>query len=104
MLTPPPGFEMNADSGGVRTRSGGRRDARGGGVISEAEIALTQSQPLPSQENPIQAANEGEIVQDEELHEEEPSPPRRSERIKQIIFNKPPAPGPGLREDDAIEV
>ncbi|PWA49794.1 tetratricopeptide-like helical domain, DYW domain protein [Artemisia annua] len=68
----------------------------------QAEIALTQSQPMPSQENPVQAANE--IVQDEDLHEEEPSPLRRSERIKQIIFNKPPAPGPGLSEDDAIEV
>ncbi|PWA49532.1 hypothetical protein CTI12_AA393650 [Artemisia annua] len=205
MSTPPPGFEMNADSGGVRTRSGGRRDARGCGVIFrgsgvmmkggasspklfrqggrfvhagrfsepgnsregdgltrvngklvrtrgrgdgsrarmypqgikpigygvsydpidgepmlgdvigiprpawppddaqvQAEIALTQSQPMPSQENPVQAANE--IVQDDDLHEEEPSPLRRSERIKQIIFNKPPAPGPGLSEDDAIEV
>ncbi|PWA38207.1 hypothetical protein CTI12_AA583410 [Artemisia annua] len=68
------------------------------------EIALSQSQPLPSQENPVEAANEGEIVQHVELHQEEPSPPRRSERIKQIIFKRPPAPGPGLREDDAIEV
>ena len=69
----------------------------------QEEIALSQSQPLPSQENPVQAANEGHIVQDEELEEEEPSL-RRSERIKQIIFNKPPSPGPGLKASDAIEV
>lgn len=69
----------------------------------QEEIALSQSQPLPSQENPVQAANEGPVVQDEELEEEEPSL-RRSERIKQIIFNKPPSPGPGLKASDAIEV
>ena len=69
----------------------------------QEEIALSQSHPLPSQENPVQAANEGPVVQDEELEEEEPSL-RRSERIKQIIFNKPPSPGPGLKASDAIEV
>lgn len=29
---------------------------------------------------------------------------RQSERIKQIIFNRPPSPGPGLNEDDAISL
>ena len=29
---------------------------------------------------------------------------RQSERIKQILFNRPPSPGPGLTEDDAISL
>ncbi|PWA62238.1 hypothetical protein CTI12_AA211770 [Artemisia annua] len=70
----------------------------------QTEIALTQSQPIASQEAQVDAANEGQDVDDAEWHEEDPEPVRRSERIKQIIFNKPPAPGPGLKPDNAIEV
>ncbi|PWA66927.1 hypothetical protein CTI12_AA223260 [Artemisia annua] len=70
----------------------------------QTEIALTQSQPLASQEAQVHAANEGQDVDDAQWQEEDPEPVRRSERIKQIIFNKPPAPGPGLKADDAIEV
>ncbi|PWA41760.1 hypothetical protein CTI12_AA551870 [Artemisia annua] len=52
----------------------------------QSEIPLTQSQPLASEENG------DENVQEEVWREEEPLPFRRSERIKQINFNKPPTP------------
>ncbi|PWA37166.1 hypothetical protein CTI12_AA593070 [Artemisia annua] len=64
----------------------------------QSEIPLTQSQPLASEEN------WDENVQEEVWRDEEPLPFRTSESIKQINFNKPPAPGSGLREDEAIEL
>ncbi|GJU69632.1 hypothetical protein Tco_1255891 [Tanacetum coccineum] len=45
------------------------------------------------------------MYQDEEPMQQEPAFRRRSsERIKQLIFNKPPSPGPGLDLNDAISV
>nr|GEZ31048.1 hypothetical protein [Tanacetum cinerariifolium]GEZ31051.1 hypothetical protein [Tanacetum cinerariifolium] len=60
---------------------------------SQSEISLTHSQPVESQEpKPVH-------------QDEEPTFRRRSsERIKQLIFNKPPSHGPGLDLDDAILV
>ncbi|PWA95496.1 zinc finger, MIZ-type, Zinc finger, RING/FYVE/PHD-type, E3 SUMO protein ligase [Artemisia annua] len=67
-------------------------------LLMAKEIPLTQSQQLVSEENC------DENVQKEVLQDEEPLTFRTSENIKQINFNKPPAPGTDLREDEAIEL
>ena len=86
---------------------------------AQYEIQLTQSHPLPSQEQvvqdevePQQAVQEPPLspnVQEQandDSDEGPVTPPhvRRSERIKQILFNKQLPPGPGLDPTDAISV
>ncbi|GKG42906.1 hypothetical protein Tco_0479590, partial [Tanacetum coccineum] len=54
-----------------------------------------QEQPVqeqPLQEQPVQRRLVQQPVQ------------RKSERIAQILFTKPPKPGPGLDPDDAISI
>ncbi|GKD96959.1 hypothetical protein Tco_1380856, partial [Tanacetum coccineum] len=53
----------------------------------------SQEQEALMQEQPVQ----------EQLLQEQPVQ-RKSERIAQILFNKPPTPGPGLDPDDAISI
>lgn len=74
------------------------------------EIPITASQP------PIEDQHEEPAIEDQHAEpvieaEAEPNEPqhevapvirRQSERIKQILFNKPPPPGPGLTPDDAM--
>ena len=65
------------------------------------EIPNTASQPAieDQQEEP---AIQAEPEQNEPQHEAAPVIRRQSERIKQILFNKPLSPGPGLTPDDAM--
>lgn len=61
------------------------------------EIPVTNTQPMASQE-PVVEPEPVVVVA---------APPmikRQSERIKQIIFNMPPSPGPGLTPDDAMVI
>ena len=61
-------------------------------------VAEQQQVPPPPVQQQVQAPPVQQQVQ---------APPiirRQSERIKQILFNRPPSPGPGLTEDDAISL
>ncbi|GJT70281.1 hypothetical protein Tco_1029567 [Tanacetum coccineum] len=63
--------------------------------INQEQEAPMQEQPVqeqPLQEQPVQRRPVQQPVQ------------RKSERIAQILFNKPPTPGPGLDPDDAISI
>ena len=90
---------------------------------AQSEIELTQSHPQPSQEqvspnvqeqqnddSDVQVqVEEQQAVQEQENDDSDEGPVtpphvRRSERIKQILFNKPLPPGPGLDPTDAISV
>ena len=70
---------------------------------AQSEIELTQSHPQPSQEQVSPNVQEQE---NDDSDEGPVTPPhvRRSERIKQILFNKPLPPGPGLDLTDSISV
>ncbi|GJW35290.1 transposase, MuDR, plant [Tanacetum coccineum] len=59
-------------------------------AATQSEIAISQSPPVESQE--------------QEAPMQEQPMQRKSERIAQILFNKPPKPGPGLDPDDAISI
>ncbi|GKE27556.1 transposase, MuDR, plant [Tanacetum coccineum] len=66
-------------------------------AATQSEIALSHPQPVESQEE--------EPRQEEPRHQEPRQQPRRtSERIAQIMFNKPPTHGLGLDPDDAISL
>ncbi|GJT70278.1 multidrug resistance-associated protein 5 [Tanacetum coccineum] len=76
---------------------------------SMSEIAISQSPPVESQEQ--EAPMQEQPVQEQPLQEQpvqrrpvQQPVQRKSERIAQILFNKPPTPGPGLDPDDAISI
>ncbi|GKF21767.1 hypothetical protein Tco_0070405, partial [Tanacetum coccineum] len=77
-------------SGGMVTARGGSVTARG--AATQSEIAISQSPPVESQEQ--EAPMQEQPVQEQPLQEQPVQ--RKSERIAQILFNKPPTPGPGL--------
>ncbi|GKF38459.1 hypothetical protein Tco_0118520 [Tanacetum coccineum] len=67
-------------------------------VATQSKIALSQSQPVESQE---------EQPRQQEPRQQEPrqqQPRRTLERIAQIMFNKPLSPGPRLDTDDSISI
>ncbi|GJT92872.1 hypothetical protein Tco_1081717 [Tanacetum coccineum] len=61
-------------------------------AATQSEIALSHSQPQQQRQ------------QQQRNQEPRQQPRRTSERIAQIMFNKPPTPGPGLDPDDAISL
>ncbi|GJU22648.1 (R)-mandelonitrile lyase-like protein [Tanacetum coccineum] len=74
------------------------------------EIPNTSSQPMPDIVEPEPEEVEPKQAEPEEVEHEQLVIRRRnpvirrreSERIKQILFKKPPQPGPGLTPDDAM--
>lgn len=77
------------------------------------EIPNTASQPMPENVEPMQPVIAEHVIVAlkheaaiEDQHQEHEAAPlirrRQSERIKQILFNKPPSPGLGLISDDAM--
>ncbi|GJZ53679.1 bifunctional aspartokinase/homoserine dehydrogenase I [Tanacetum coccineum] len=76
-------------------------------AATQSEIALSHSQPVESQEEePRQEEPRHQEPRQQQQRNQEPrqQPRRTSERIAQIMFNKPPTPGPGLDPDDAISL
>ncbi|GJT96953.1 RNA-directed DNA polymerase, eukaryota, reverse transcriptase zinc-binding domain protein [Tanacetum coccineum] len=78
-------------------------------AATQSEIAISQSPPVESQEQ--EAPMQEQPVQEQPLQEQpvqrrpvQQPVQRKSERIAQILFNKPPTPGPGLDPDDAISI
>ncbi|GJR31244.1 transposase, MuDR, plant [Tanacetum coccineum] len=78
-------------------------------AATQSEIAISQSPPVESQEQ--EAPMQEQPVQEQPLQEQpvqrrpvQQPVQRKSERIAQILFNKPPKPGPGLDPDDAISI
>ncbi|GJR52352.1 hypothetical protein Tco_1402873 [Tanacetum coccineum] len=82
-------------------------------AATQSEIALSHSQLVesqeeePRQEEPRhqQPRQQQKPRQQQQRNQEPRQQPRRtSERIAQIMFYKPPTPGPGLDPDDAISL
>ncbi|GKD42035.1 hypothetical protein Tco_1266680, partial [Tanacetum coccineum] len=60
----------------------------------------------PRQEEPRHQEPRQQQQRHQQQRNQEPmqQPRRTSKRIAQIMFNKPPTPGPGLDPDDAISL
>ncbi|GKA40581.1 transposase, MuDR, plant [Tanacetum coccineum] len=120
--TPPLGFEMstpdtasNTGSSSInklRTVNGKVVSSRGRGDGSKSIIMGLPRHAWPKEEEPRQEEprqqqqirKQQQRQQQQGNQEPRQQPRRTSERIAQIMFNKPLTPGPGLDPDDAISL
>ncbi|GKE02803.1 transposase, MuDR, plant [Tanacetum coccineum] len=106
--TPPSRFEMstpNTASSAVRTSGGGIKLRECSWIRSpkkERRKPRNENQGTKNQGNNNQGSNNKGSNNKESRTKAQPI--RSSERIAQIMFNKPPTPGPGLEPDDAISL
>ncbi|GJS80265.1 transposase, MuDR, plant [Tanacetum coccineum] len=104
---PPLGFEMYAPES---SRKGGvkLKDGMGGESLGKERSTNKDSESRSSNMKKLRTINgkeDQEQVQEDQEQVLEPMFRKRvSERIKQLMFNMPPSPGPGLSLNDAISV
>ncbi|GKE14695.1 tetratricopeptide-like helical domain, DYW domain protein [Tanacetum coccineum] len=73
-------------------------------ALTQSQLVVSQDQEEPSQQQLRQQELRQQQPRQQQPRQQQPMIRRTSERIAQIMFNKPPSPGPGLDLDDAISI